>query len=909
MKRQLFTLMLLLLGALMGRAQYSVLNGDLTHDGKISVEDMTMIANINLEKIPAQTIESTVELMIPGTNMGHGQLSMLNGDLTHDGSITEDDMTMLANIILEKSPCETIGSSEELNYGEVSEAYLEEGVSWKLAQHRKATISNLRYSLFFDISADKDAAIEASERLSFDLATRQDLILDFREQPSLIHNIMANGKECEWRYCNEHLIIPSHFLQPGTNEVSIDFTAGTQSLNRRDEYIYTLFVPDRARTVFPCMEQPDMKARFTLSLRVPEGWKAVTNSKLKADTCGLLTFAETEPLPTYLFAFAAGIFEHETYEEDGHSIGIYHRETDAERLSQLSEIGHQVVFALQWQEAFTGVPYPFQKYDLVILPGFQFGGMEHTGATFYNDNTIFLSAHPTPDEELRRTEVISHETSHMWFGDAVTMNWFDDVWTKEVFANYFAAEITAPLFPSLNHRLNWMKTYINAAMSEDRTSGGTSIRQPLDNMRYAGLVYNQIIYNKAPVMLRKLVELMGEEPFRRGIQRYVQTFLYGNASWEDLVDILDAETPEDVRSFSDVWVNQKGVPTLMCELDGNSVRVTESDPYGRGLHWPQTCEHRVVSGQILPNYDGRGYGYYTMNDAQLFGLLDYWPKVADTTARQSLLMTLYENYLHGRFDDEQWATRLVDWLKAERDVLTASTIINDLYEPLQLLPAQTAAPIEEQLVAISRTHQLTSARTQLLRLLYSLGRSEATVRYLYSMWEKQEEALLSERDYMSMACELALRLPEQYHEIYEAQLNRITNNDRRQEFRYIFPSVSPSAVVRDSVFQSLSIAENRRIEPWTLKVLYNLNHPIRSCESVKYIQPALELLPDIQHTGDIFFPGDWCLQLLAGHRSPEALSEVETFLAGHKDYPQLLTNKILLGKYWLERNVSNKIHN
>lgn len=183
------------------------------------------------------------------------------------------------------------------------------------------------------------------------------------------------------------------------------------------------------------------------------------------------------------------------------------------------------------------------------------------------------------------------------------------------------------------------------------------------------------------------------------------------------------------------------------------------------------------------------------------------------------------------------------------------------------------------------------------------------MRYLYAMWEKQEEVLLSERDYMSLAYELALRLPKQYDAIYEAQLDRISNTDRRQEFQYIFPSVSPSAEVRDSVFQSLSSADNRRIEPWTLKVLFNLNHPIRSNESLKYIQPALELLPDVQRTGDIFFLGNWCQQLLAGHRSPEAYQEVETFLSEHEEYPQLLTSKILLAKYGLERYVNNKLHN
>lgn len=95
--------------------------------------------------------------------------------------------------------------------------------------------------------------------------------------------------------------------------------------------------------------------------------------------------------------------------------------------------------------------------------------MEHTGATLYNDTQMFLSENPTPDEELRRTQLIAHETAHMWFGDLVTMNWFDDVWTKEVFANYFAALITEPLFPQVNHQLNWMKTYTAASLSEDRT--------------------------------------------------------------------------------------------------------------------------------------------------------------------------------------------------------------------------------------------------------------------------------------------------------------------------------------------------------------------------------------------------------------------------------------------------------
>lgn len=755
---------------------------------------------------------------------------------------------------------------------------LDEGVSWELAEYRKASMKDLRYDLHFSIPADKDKDIEARETISFCLDKVQDVILDFREDAEKILGISANGSQCPVNYRNEHLIIDAGMLKVGTNEIKIEFIAGNQSLNRRDDYIYTLFVPDRARTVFPCIEQPNMKALFRLSLEVPSEWKAVSNAVLEntveaSEGRSTLTFAETEPLPTYLFAFCAGRFDYKRYEEDDRSIGIYYRETDPARLAQLDDIGRQVVFSLKWLEDFTAVPFPFQKYDLIILPGFQFGGMEHTGATFYNDNTLFLSANPTPDEQLRRTELISHETAHMWFGDAVTMNWFDDVWTKEVFANYFAAQITAPLFPEINHDLNFLKTYVAAAMSEDRTEGATPIRQALDNMRYAGLVYNNIIYNKAPVMMSKLVEVMGKDAFQRGIRKYVRTYLYGNATWDDLVAILDAETPEDLNEFSQTWVYGKGMPTYTLTAD-NALKE---------------------------------YGYYTTEyDVELHSYLDGWSSMpngtaAEKTARQAMLMTLHENYLNRRLSDREWLSSLVAWLCSETDALTASTIIGYLSEPVLLMPVEETEVFEGTLMDLSQSHVLPSVRTQLLRFLYASGKSKATTGYIKELWTNANHQMLSERDYMSMAYELAMRLPEESEEIIRTQQARLTNADRRTEFDYISRAVVADQAACDSVFEFLKKPENRRIEPWALKVLYYLNHPMRQDYAVKYIYPALELLPEIQRTGDIFFPGNWCRTLLSGHRSAEALREVDRFLDSHKDYPQLLTNKILLGKYYVSR--------
>lgn len=754
----------------------------------------------------------------------------------------------------------------------------DEGISWQLAEQRKQTISQLQYHLFFSLSDDKEQAVEGREIVRFQLSERTEIVLDFRESGDKIHSVRVNGKARPFTFKNEHIIIAKQNTTKGINTIEILFTAGRQSLNHRGNYVYTLFVPDRARTVFPCFDQPNLKARFAVTLEVPEHWTTITNTDIKAEQptakkaklgYRIDSYALSDPIPTYLFAFAAGEFQHYIYTENGRTIGAYHRETDSARIAQLPDICHQVVFSLEWLEAFTDVPYPFQSYNLVVLPGFQFGGMEHTGCTFYNDNTLFLSKNPTEEERLKRTELIAHETAHMWFGDAVTMNWFNDVWTKEVFANYFAAEITAPLFPDINHSLNWLKTYVNAAISQDRTEGRTSIRQPLDNMRYSGLIYNNIIYNKAPVMMRRMVELMGKEAFQRGMKRYVKAYLYDNATWDDLIAILDSETPADLKAFSKQWVDE--------------------------TYWPT---HTIAS--VDDPSLGMEYGYSELNDDQLTQLLTLWKEEHDDKRRQVLLMTLNENYLHHNLKDDIWLKWLIESLRAERNPLICLTLVNMMNEPLRQIP-QEERLLEQTLFQQASTHPLPAVRTQLLRLLANAAISTEVTDELYAIWHENSNPLLSPNDYMTLAYELAVRLPEQAEEILETQRARITNPDRRQQFDFIARAVSPYPEERDALFASLVKAENRRIEPWTQSVLYYLNHPLRQQEAVKYILPALELLPEIQRTGDIFFPGNWCYNLLCNHRSKEAYETVKLFLESHSDYPTLLLNKVFYAKFMLDR--------
>ena len=807
----------------------------------------------------------------------------------------------------------------------------EEGISLELAQLRKQEIKDLKYSLRFSIPEQKQEAVEGETRIQFTIQKPQEIILDFRESADKVKEVSVNGQPTEYTFLNEHIILPQSSTIEGKNEVYIRFTAGNQSLNRNDEFLYTLLVPDRARTVFPCFEQPNLKAAFTLQLEVPTEWEAVSNTSIASENTingkKHITFLPTEPLSTYLFSFVAGKLKKVEYADGERILTAYHRETDPKKVAQLNDIFEQVASSLHWLEDYTDVPYPFAKYSFIILPGFQYGGMEHTGATLYNDNSMFLSEHPTLDEELARAKLIAHETAHMWFGDFVTMDWFNDVWTKEVFANYFAACIVEPLFPSVNHSLNWIKTYTAASLSEDRTLGSNSIRQPLDNLRNAGLIYGNIIYNKAPVMMQKLVEIMGEEAYQEGIREYLKTYAYSNATWDDLITILDAKTEEDLASFSDVWVNQKGMPHITFTNRCGQLEIRQRDPLNRGLIWPQHFQITFIGDEIttvevdlsqetyaltvplntkaiLPNTDERGYGLFIPDEQSRAWLLAHWQEMTDDTARQSLLMLLYENYQHRLITDKEWINALLNGLKTEKNALIASTLCGYLSGPMQKLKDEK---LEETIWLWTEIHPIASCRLQLIRCLISNASAPQSIDKLYQLWEKQSHPMLNERDYMTMAYELALYNPEKYENILTTQRNRITNPDRLRQFDFISQAVTPETLQMDAFFQSLLKAENRRIEPWAASALAYLNHPLREKYAVKYIRPGLEVLQEVQRTGDIFFPKNWVSALLRNHKSKEAYQEVQAFFKAHPGYSPLLTNKILQAAWPLYKEAANSL--
>ena len=396
----------------------------------------------------------------------------------------------------------------------------EAGISQELARERAAAVRDLRYELELQVPATRGIPVTGRVISRFALATLGRVVLDFSRPQDAVRAVRLDGRDVAYELVNGHLVIAS--ASAGSHYVAIDFVAGDEALNRSDEFLYSLFVPARARLAFPCFDQPDLKARYSLTLTVPAGWQAVSNGAAIRTADGArgpgtttLVFAETQPLPTYLFAFAAGRFSVETAERNGRQFRLFHRETDAAKVARNRDAIFDLhAAALAWLEDYTAIPYAFGKFDIVAIPAFTFGGMEHAGAIFYNASNLLLDESATQNQLLDRANVIAHETSHMWFGDLVTMRWFNDVWMKEVFANFMADKIVNPSFPAVNHELRFLLAHYPSAYSVDRTDGTNAIRQVLGNLDEAGQMYGPIIYDTAPVVMRQLEMIMGAGPFR-----------------------------------------------------------------------------------------------------------------------------------------------------------------------------------------------------------------------------------------------------------------------------------------------------------------------------------------------------------------------------------------------------------
>ena len=793
------------------------------------------------------------------------------------------------------------------------------GVPLTLAEERAARIRDVRYELRFSIPEAMTATVIGSVTIHFTLTdAARPLVLDFAGNPDRVRDVRAGSTPITVDVRNEHIVIPVSALRKGANAITLSFDASDLALNRSPEFMYTLFVPARARLAFPCFDQPDIKARYALTLDVPAGWEAVSNGletgRDRKDSGTTVRFGETQPVSTYLFAFAAGRFQIEAAERGGRRFRMFHRETDSQKVARNRDAIFDLhASALAWLERYTDLPYPFGKFDFVLVPSFQFGGMEHPGSIFYNASSLLLDPSATINQQLGRASLIAHETAHMWFGDLVTMRWFNDVWMKEVFANFMAAKIVNPSFPQINHELRFLYAHYPSAYDVDRTPGTNAIRQPLDNLNEAGSLYGAIIYQKAPIVMRQLEMLVTPDGLRAGLRDYLNHHRYANASWTDLISLLDQRTPEDLAAWSNAWVSEPGRPTVTTEVGSGQIAFRQSDPVSKpSLKWVQRVDvviggaparvERMTLGReprqlltstvsapppyVLPTGGGIAYGDFVLDDTSRSYLTAHLADVPDPLTRGAALVTLWEEMLDGRVAPAVIFQMLTHALPRESDELTVQRMLSYAQQSFwkYLTPGESAERSAgfDRLVrdGLERASS-SSLKSAWFNALRDTARTAATLEWLERVWRKTEQVpglTLAEPDYIMLALELAVREVPGWDRILDEQQGLILNPDRKAQFEFVRPALSADAATRDAFFTRLSDVKNRRREAWVLQAVGYLNHPLRAQASEKYITPSLELLSEIQRTGDIFFPKRWTDATLSGHQSASAARRVSDFL-------------------------------
>jgi len=344
------------------------------------------------------------------------------------------------------------------------------------------------------------------------------------------------------------------------------------------KYAATQFESTDARRAFPSFDEPDYKATFDITAVADKGHVAISNQKVLSDTPGpgdkhTVRFATTAKMSSYLAALVVGNFEYVEGEADGIPIRVYATTGKKEMGKFALEIASDV---LKYYDNYFGIKYPYGKLDLVGLPDFSAGAMENTGCITFRE-VILLIDEKQGSADLRKTiaSVIAHEMAHQWFGDLVTMRWWDDIWLNEGFATWMSSKPVKSFKPDWNFNLDDVSN-TGGTMNVDSLANTRPIHQAADTPAQIQELFDGIAYGKAASVLRMLETYLGEDTFRAGVNAYLQKHQYANATADDFWDAQAQTSKKPVDKIMPTWVKQAGLPivNVKAQCSGNSTNVT-----------------------------------------------------------------------------------------------------------------------------------------------------------------------------------------------------------------------------------------------------------------------------------------------------------------------------------------------
>jgi aminopeptidase N len=814
-----------------------------------------------------------------------------------------------------------------------------EGIPRDLARQRAQQLKDVRYELAYNLRP-KASSIVGHEDVRFvQNADDRGILpewLDFRE--GSVSVLIINGHVAPPVIQSGHIELPARFLKLGENLVEIDFIAPVAPAGKAitrfedkddgSEYLYTLFVPMDADMAFPCFDQPDLKGRFKLTITAPLDWNVISNSvgqevmKQGDDAFAIhrIAFAETKPISTYLFAFAAGPFQ-KIHDTPGLP-GLYVRKSKVQKAeAEAADVQQVTADGIKYLADYFAQPFPFPKYDLVMLPGFAYGGMEHAGATFLREESILFRTAPTHSDHLNRDILLLHELTHQWFGDLVTMRWFDDLWLKEGFAQYMAYHALNSLKPKEDIWKRFYQAIKPAAYGIDSTLGTTPIYQDIPNLKDAKSAYGAIVYSKAPGVIKQLAFVVGEEHFRDGLRLYLKEHAYANAEWNDLVRALESTSKKPLEPWADAWIKRRGMPqvdvTWSCDKTTKftNVILRQHDVLGETGLWPISMSvlfvdlrehftHKVVLTTpetklttfpvhewvancpqwIFANDQDEAYGRFLLDPVSRKAVMADLGEINDVFERTLLWGSLWDSVREAEMDPREYIDLALKDLPAERDESLAQSIIGRTVTALhryvspavraQLVPKMEALATDQMLHSQSQDMRITWFRA--LRGMAETDPARGQLKDMLSGKLTVPGVELRPLDRWNIVASLVALHDPQAETILAEEEKRDPSGDGKK-YAYMAEAARPNAKTKKQYFDEY-LHNAARPEDWIEVSLGSFNWWNQAELTAPYLGPALDALPQVKHDRKIFFLLGWLNAFIDGQQSAEAQKQVHDYL-------------------------------
>ncbi len=489
------------------------------------------------------------------------------------------------------------------------------------------------------------------------------------------------------------------------------------------DYVFSHLFLDAAPAVFACFDQPDLKAPYAVSVKAPSDWQVIGNGTGRIEDGGVWHLAETKPLSTYFVALCAGPYVGVHDEHDGVRLGLWARASLAEQLrTHAPEMLAVTKASFDYFHSIFDIRYPFGDYDQVFVPEFNAGAMENPGCVVIRDSYLFRGS-VGRDELLTRANTISHELSHMWFGDLVSPKWWDDLWLNESFAEYMAhrclvgaTEYTEAWVDSTMARKSW------GYSAERKPSTHPVAGSPAPDAKSALANFDGISYAKGAAVIRQLIEFIGDDAFLAGIHDYLTAHSYGNGTLADFLAAMERASGRELATWSRAWLETAGVDALALEREtGTLVRtVPECHPadrphamdvatYEGGAETSRVAvqvagERTTVEGLdlgaslILPNAADLTWATPLLDETSLESLRAQLPRMTDERARAVLWVGLRDGAALCRVDPRL----LVDLGEAALVTETNDSIFARAGMHLTARVIRVLLPQEEQAEATAR---------------------------------------------------------------------------------------------------------------------------------------------------------------------------------------------------------------